>query len=192
MTTLAAPQNGRLALADWQSFATLERAWTLSCIGYVALAAVCLAAQWFDARLLDGVSVWSKPFKFALSLSVYFATLVWCWQFVPQSIRRSLTGRWLVYLPTCVAFAEMAYITVQGAQGEASHFNYTTTIHALAYSLMGFGAVTLVSILVWLAWLIGRHNPLSQPLIAATIVGLLLTFILGGGFGGYISLHGSH
>ena len=40
------------------------------------LMAFCLLAGAVDDRSFNGVSVWSKPFKFAMSLAVYFATLL--------------------------------------------------------------------------------------------------------------------
>ena len=45
--------------------------------------AFCLSAGAVDDRLFNGVSVWSKPFKFALSLAVYFATLLVFSRYLP-------------------------------------------------------------------------------------------------------------
>ena len=192
MTTLTISTSPGSHGLHWTTLRHLERAWFYSCVGYAALAVFCLAAQWVDPRLLSGVSVWTKPFKFALSLSVYFATLLWCWQFVPETARRTLSAKWLVFIPTFWALAEMVYITYQGALGEHSHFNNSSTFHSIAYSLMGLGAVSLVSVLVWLAWVIARHNPVSSPLTLSIVIGLVLTFVLGGGFGGYLSSQGGH
>ena len=106
----------------------------------IVLTGVCLLAGAFDDRLFNGVSVWSKPFKFALSLAVYFATLLVFSHYLPNGYLRTTAGRILVVSLAWVAGAEMAYITIQGALGEASHFNATTAFHGLMYSLMGFGA----------------------------------------------------
>ena len=59
---------------SWRGYRDLERTWFYMCAGLFVLTGVCLLAGAFDDRLFNGVSVWSKPFKFALSLAVYFAT----------------------------------------------------------------------------------------------------------------------
>ena len=161
------------------------------CAGLFVLTGVCLLAGAFDDRLFNGVSVWSKPFKFALSLAVYFAT---CWcspttcltvTFEPRlgeyswyRLLGSLALRW----PT----------SLFGALGEASHFNATTAFHGLMYSLMGFGAAWLVTALVWFGWAIARNNMYENPIVLAIIIGLALTFIVGGGFGSYLGGQASH
>ena len=71
-----------------------------------------------------------------------------------------------------VAGVEMAYITVQSALSEASHFNSTSAFHGLMYSLMGFGAAWLVTALVWFGWVLGRNNMNRDPIALAVIRGL--------------------
>ena len=53
----------------------------------------------------------------------------------------------LTKITLVMALGEMVYITWQAALGEASDFNYSTPFHSMMYSLMGFGAVMLVSVL---------------------------------------------
>ena len=42
--------------------------------GFARIVPVILWLGRYDRRLLGGVKVWSKPFKFALSLAIHFAT----------------------------------------------------------------------------------------------------------------------
>ena len=177
---------------SWRAYRDLERTWFYACAGLFLLMVFCLLAGAIDDRLFNGVSVWSKPFKFALSLAVYFATLLAFSYYLPNGYLRTTAGRVLVVSLTWVAGIEMVYITIQSALGEASHFNTTTAFHRLMYSLMGLGAAWLVTALVWFAWVIGRNNVQRNPIALAIVVGLVLTFILGGGFGGYLGGQTSH
>lgn len=177
---------------DWRGALSAHPMWWWSICGYTLLMLACLIGMGVDERTLFGVSVWSKPFKFSLSLVVYFATLALAAMLVPAETQRGRTFFAVLTLSTSMALLEMIYITYQAALGEPSHFNFTSTFNALMYSLMGFGATVMVLVLLALAWLIGRKNRLSQPLILATVLGLIFTFVLGGGFGGYMGSQGGH
>ncbi len=170
----------------------VQPVWYYLVIGNLALMAFCIAAAGIDPRLLHGVSVWTKPAKFALSLAVYFATLMCFVRYLPHGYLKTLGGRLLVQVTAWCAVLEMLYITAQAALGEASHFNTGTPFHALMYSLMGLGATLLVLALAWMGWVIGRANRLDNHLVLAVVVGLFLTFVLGGGFGGYLGSMSQH
>ncbi|MEQ8857417.1 MAG: hypothetical protein RIC56_02105 [Pseudomonadales bacterium] len=169
-------------------------AWTLWAGVYLALAAASLVLMSVDERLLQGVSVWTKPFKFQLSLAVYFLTLAWFASLLGDGYFRTWRGRLMTWIPIFWAAAEVAYITWQGAIGETSHFNRTTPFHAIAYSLMGLGAVTLVSVCLWMALeiLVATRGRRRSPYVWAVVSGLALTFALGGGFGGYLGNQSGH
>lgn len=112
----------------------------------LALALVVVTGAWalVDDRLLQGVPVWSKPLKFALSFAVLFGTLA----LVEQRLAPAWRGSWTLRLTTAVMGAamigEMAYIIAMAAQQSASHYNLSTPFNALMYSLMGAGALALV------------------------------------------------
>lgn len=168
--------------------------WAAWAWAYLAMAAVSLVLMGIDDRLLQGVSVWTKPFKFQLSLAVYFATLAWFAPLLGDGFFSTWRGRIMTWLAVFWAGAEIAYITLQGAIGQASHFNFSSEFHATAYSIMGFGATTLVAICLWMAAEIlgstrGRRR---SPYVWAVVSGLTLTFALGGGFGGYLGSAGGH
>ena len=91
-----------------------------------------------------------------------------------------------------MAAAEMAYIIIQAAQGEPSHFNMSTPFHAFMYSLMGFGASVLVGACAWMGARILWWRGFADAWVVAAAVGLILTCVLGGGFGGYLGSQMGH
>jgi hypothetical protein len=89
---------------------------------------------------------------------------------------------------------EIIYIAWQAGHGLASHFNKSSTFYEIMYALMGLGAVSLVATTLPLAWEIGRRPAprLSPQFVAAVVMGLVLCFVLGGGFGIYMSQQPGH
>src|SRR3546814_11180858 len=83
---------------------------------------------------------------------------------------------------------ELAWICWQASQGLASHFNNSTPFYSIMYGLMGLFAVLLVGTTLPLAWEIGRRpaEGLRPPFVAAVVIGLRLTFFLGGGRAGHM------
>ena len=175
--------------ATWKS---LHPAWYYTTAGLLLLMVFCMVAPLADERLLNGVSVWTKPFKFSLSLAAYFATLMLFVPFMPANYFATIRGRVMTWIPIACTVMEMVYIVAMASLGQQSHFNTSTQFHANMYSLMGLGAMSLVTLLLWMAWTIGRNNRLSEPMVLAIVAGLVLTFVLGGGFGYYLGGHGSH
>ena len=141
-----------------------------------------------DTRELQGVSVWLKPWKFQLSVSVYLLTLGVFMVWLPQAALRTWAIRYVVWAALLSGIFEVAYISWQGALGEASHFNVSTPLHATMYTLMGAGAVVLSSTAGVLGIVISRRAEYGLPpaLKLAIVLGLLGTFALGTGFGGYL------
>lgn len=166
--------------------------WMRTAYGFVILMTICAVCALFDDRTFNGVSVWSKPFKFSLSIAVYFATLAWFVPLLPHGYIESRKGRWLTLIPVACAVFEIAYIALQASRGEASHFNNASLFYSVMYGFMGIGAVTLVSICLWMGVVILRHRGAANPYALAVGVGLVLTFLLGGGFGGYLGGQTSH
>jgi hypothetical protein len=160
---------------------------------YLALTALTLGFGFLDDRLINGVSVWNKPFKFCLSLSVYFFTLCWFAPLLGPGWFDRLQGRVLTTVPIVCGALEIGYIILQAGLGEASHFNTDTPFHAAAYSLMGLGAVILVSVCAWLGLaILLKHRRALTPYVFAVGLSLVLTALLGGGFGAYLGGQGAH
>ncbi len=192
--------NGEWALArvstrsgfGFSGYAGRHPVWSRAALACLVLLAVCVVASFVDVRTLNGVSVWSKPFKFSLSLAVYFATLAWFAPLLPNGYLEGRSGKLLTWIPVACAAFEMTYIVVQASRGQASHFNLTTPFYTAMYSLMGAGALSLVAVCLSMGVIILRSRGTRDPYALAVGLGLIATFVFGGGFGGYLSSQMGH
>tara|TARA_R110002051_G_scaffold4021_2_gene21214 strand:+ start:14122 stop:14973 length:852 start_codon:yes stop_codon:yes gene_type:complete len=171
------------ALTGQMTFTSAQRLLVVAIGLQVALALPSLVALVLDDRLLNGISVWSKPLKFQASLIVMLGTLLLLLPLIETTVRQGW-GVWLACLLACVtASGEILYITLQAARGRASHFNAETPIEALAYGLMGIGAVLLVlSSLAIGLYILLRPAPDALPGLQlggawGLILGSLLTLV---------------
>ncbi|AOG11183.1 hypothetical protein [Agrobacterium sp. RAC06] len=157
----------------------------------VALALPSLVALSLDDRLINGISVWSKPLKFQASLAMMLLTLILLLPLIEARTRAGL-GVFLASLMAAItANGEVFYITLQAARGRASHFNDSTPFEAMAYSVMGAGAALLVlSSLVIGVYILLRPRPDAPSglllgagwgLVLGSIATLITAFALGSG-----------
>ncbi|MDB5525625.1 MAG: hypothetical protein JWM58_3388 [Rhizobium sp.] len=116
-----------------------------------------LISHGLDDRLLDGVSVWSKPIKFELSLMIMSATLIWLLPLIAPEARQGRAVRWSALAIALMGTLEITYIVIQAARGRASHFNTSTPLEAYLYNAMGIGAVTIVIGCFVIGWVIWRR-----------------------------------
>ena len=110
------------------------------------LAVFSLGGVLFDHRVLGGVPIWLKPFKFSVAFVLYAVTLAWM-----LSLQTKL--RWLGWLAgtvfTVAGIGELVLIVLQVVRGTASHFNISTPFDAMVYGIMGtIVGVIFMSILV--------------------------------------------
>lgn len=113
-------------------------------VAMTAMVVVSLHGLLWDHRMLDGVPIWLKPFKFAVSFAVYGYTLAW----ILTMQRRARRAGWVVGTVIAVSGSlEMALIMVQVWRGQASHFNISTSLNAMIFNIMGAmaGAVFLAT-----------------------------------------------
>ncbi|MEV5764916.1 hypothetical protein AB0L34_10120 [Micromonospora sp. NPDC052213] len=104
-----------------------------------------------DSRVLTGVPIWLKPFKFSVSFVLYGTTLAWMLSLLP---RRSRIAEWAATTIVAVGVVEMAIIVGQVLRGTTSHFNETSPLNAALWQLMGatimvlFAAHVVIGIVV--------------------------------------------
>jgi len=146
----------------------------------------------FDSRTLGGDQVWVKPAKFAASFVIHFGTLAIIIAFMsPEVAQRriiAITG-WIL---AAVFIFEMAYIIIQAARAQHSHFNHTTPFHSAMYSLMGLGAVVLIAMPLAIAWLAKNDVAFGPATQAGILLGAIVSFVLTLVIAGYLGNQGGH
>jgi hypothetical protein len=127
-----------------------------------------------DPRIITGAPAWLKPFKFAISTAIYSLTLAWIFGFLTDWPR---VRRFVGWTTAIVFVLENAIIYVQAWRGTISHFNASTTLDGVLFSVMGIAIVvqTLVSIAVAVA--LWRQRFPDRPLGWALRLGMTLTII---------------
>ena len=160
----------------------------------LALSVPLLVLSLVDARQLLGVSVWTKPWKFHVSVGLHLLTLALAAALLRDTrARRVQFSRMSAVAVACGVF-ELAYITWRAARGEASHFNLSDTFSNVMYGLMGLGAVLLTGCAGMLGLWIARardfvHGPVLQRGLAW---GLMMGWLLGTLAGAYVSAQTGH
>ena len=134
----------------WQS----DRPLTATGLAMLPLLALFLVGLVLDSRAVTGAPVWLKPAKFAASIAIYTFTLAWAFSYLRDWRRvRSIVG-WTTAL---VLVVEMLIIATQAARGTTSHFNVSSALDAVLFSIMGAGIAlqTLIAVgaaaALWLA-----------------------------------------
>jgi len=171
----------------------ITRMWWMSVLFLLAVAVLVLPAFYFDSRLLDGVSLWHKPVKFALSLALHFATLALLASQLPFIRRTGPTVTAVGYAAVASMLFEQVYISLQAARGRRSHYNLDTDLEIALYDLMGVGAVMLVLASFVLGVMIWRYGAKSSSgLRLGSIAGLILGSVLTLYFAMYMANQPSH
>ncbi|MEM7776275.1 MAG: hypothetical protein AAF732_11755 [Pseudomonadota bacterium] len=137
---------------------------------------ITLAVAVFDTRTIDGaVSVWAKPMKFELALSIHAATLALVMTALSDPTRSgaAMTIVAVVFLAACIV--EMGYIIFQAAHGAHSHFNVSTPFHRFMWSMMALAAIAIVgaAAAVGVAAAVDSGNRLAPALKWAIALGLI-------------------
>ncbi len=186
--TSAAPTVARLALA-WRAWPSelLARERRLAIYGFAlfALLLPMAIAGAIDERTVRELNVWIKPMKFTLSIGVLAWTTAWFIGHLKAAQRSGRAIDRIVWMLIGAGSFELAYITLQAALGQASHYNVGDAFHGAMYTLMGIGALVLTATQPMLAWQLRRHADPVRPAAyrLAVQIGLVLTFVFGAGVG---------
>jgi hypothetical protein len=110
---------------------------TLFAFGLICLIVACLflvLTRLTDTQVM-GVNAWYKPFKFALSTTLYSWAMAWFCHYLP-SVNIQLFN-WSVII--LLGF-EVVYIALQAGRGQLSHYNISSPIYGALYSMMALAA----------------------------------------------------
>ncbi len=111
-----------------------------SALVFAVLTVLCVVAMVADQRMLEGVPLWAKPFKFAVSGTLYFFTWSWLVSLLPrfQKAARRLTSAIVV-----IFSGEYVLIVFQTVRVRPSHFNNATPLDNTLFQIMGGMIATL-------------------------------------------------
>ena len=140
------------------------------------------AAYVLDSRTVNGIDVWTKPLKFELSLVFFLGTLAWFWGYLPAERQRGRVLGAYALTTAVLVFLEVVYMIVQSGRGVASHFNQSTPLEGILFTLMGIAALIFTLFPVALGMALARSGSLDLPpaFRLSVVLGLILTFALGG------------
>jgi hypothetical protein len=133
-----------------------------------------------DIRTIRDVGVWVKPMKFMAATVLFTWTTVWLVSIAHTSVGTTQTYIWITALLILSSLFEVVYITYQGSQGEASHYNNSDVLHMILFGVMAIAAVGLTATQAWLAWEIWQEQKTMglSVVTLGVVIGLILTFIL--------------
>ncbi len=121
--------------------------------------------------LLDEVNVWYKPFKFAWSIAIYCFTMALFCSYLP-----SFNIRLFSWVTVLLLGFEIVYIALQAAKGQRSHFNTSTPLYTVLYSLMAVAAsaVAVYTAYVGVLFYANSFPTLPPKYVAAIRWGILI------------------
>lgn len=162
----------------------------------LAFALLVLMVVWsvFDARSIEGIPVWNKPAKFALSFVVHFGTLALIVSGMSDAGRRSRAVRWSALIMSAAFCFELGYMILQAAQAERSHFNASSGFHIAMYRAMGAAAVVLIvlPVVVARAAFTDRESALGIATRTGILAGAWVSFALTLALAGFMSVGSGH
>ena len=102
---------------------------------------ICLVLTQVSTIQVLGINAFIKPLKFFLSIFVFSWTMGW---FLHELQRPKAAKAYSVMVVIVLAF-ELIVITWQAANGRMSHFNVSTPLYGILFSLMGI-AITILGL----------------------------------------------
>ncbi|MBX2963248.1 MAG: hypothetical protein KF687_12100 [Cyclobacteriaceae bacterium] len=148
---------------------------------HFVLAIVFLLLMGVDARNVQLESVWLKPFRFAISISLFTWTYAWFTGFIQKHTR--MIGVLNRLIATCM-FIEIILISMQSVRGVDSHFNVSTPFDATVFSIMG-GVIGFNAIVVAIWFVVFSLFEKGGVEYRSAIVWGMFLFLLGN-FSGYL------
>jgi hypothetical protein len=139
-------------------------------VSMLVLAAVALLGLVIDPRVITGAPAWMKPLKFAISIAIYGATLLWMLTFIPDRPRLVAAISWGVFLALGI---EMVLIVMQVLRNTTSHFNQATPFDAAVFNTMGSLIAGLWLLNAIVAFLLARRRFAATPIVWAVRLGLI-------------------
>jgi hypothetical protein len=140
----------------------------------LVLAAVAILGLVVDPRVITGAPAWMKPLKFAVSIAIYGATLLWMLSFISDRPRLVAAISWGVFLGLGL---EMVLIVMQVLRNTTSHFNQATSFDAAVFTAMGAVIAGMWLLNAIVAFLLARRLFAASPIVWGVRLGLIAALL---------------
>lgn len=188
-------------IAEWLQVPAMglaERLWWWSAGACLLLLCCVLAAGLLDGRQLDGSGVWVKPAKFSASLALHFATLALGSALLSNPWRSGSLLALVAVVSVGAGLVEMAWIIWQAGRAERSHFNISTSFHAVMWSVMAVGAVLLIAAAAMVGVMVAMdpgvrggavlRTGVALGFVGGTVLTLVTAFTIGAAMGRHVGV----
>jgi len=140
----------------------------LVCLGFSIL--FLILTRITDTQVY-GVNAWFKPFKFAFSTFLFAWSMAWYCYYLPDFNIRIFNWSVIVLLGF-----EIFYIAFQASRGQLSHYNTSTPLYSVLFSLMALAAsaVTLYTAYVGLLFFKNDFPTLPNYYLWAIRLGIII------------------
>ena len=142
-----------------------------------------------DERMLLGRNVWTKPWKFATSITIFTATMAWL---LPTFSLTERIERFATYTIGAAMTIEIILISTQAARGVRSHFNEATTLNTAIFAVMGLSITLSTVVVAYVLWQLFRNPPDFTPAYLWGIRLGMLVFVVASFEGFLMIAQGSH
>jgi len=147
----------------------------------LAIAILCLILMPSEEARILGVNRWLKPFKFYASVGIMVLTMGWLLYYL-DSAKKIRLYSWLIVISM---FFENGLILMQAIRNTTSHFNNSSPVDAIVFSLMGIFIIlfAITVILICISFFRQKQFSIPGPYVWGIRLGILffLFFSLEGG-----------
>jgi len=140
----------------------------------LVLAIIFLLMSKISDLQVYNVSAWYKPFKFALSTTLYAWAMAWfCFYLKDFNIQ------WFNAAVIILLGFEIAYIAIQAGRGQLSHYNLSNGFYSFMYTLMALAASAVTIYTAYVGWLFfkGDFPQLPDYYLWAIRLGIIIFVI---------------
>ena len=160
----------RLAERSWRH----NRALTVLVGAMLASLVATFTGLVFDQRSITGAPAWLKPTKFALSIAIYGATLMWLLSYVEGRRRMVRLVSWVTAFSLLI---EMVLIGGAVVADTTSHFNVSTPLNTAVWATMAFFIALTWIMTLLTAWLLVTQRLPDRVFAQALRLGVIVAAV---------------
>ena len=157
----------------------------------IAGALICLVLTQFTSTEVMGINAYIKPMKFFTSIAVMAFTMSWYMVYLTN--QRAVKTYSRVTVVTMII--ELVIIVWQAANGRLSHFNVSTPLYGILFSMMGIAITVFTLWTLYIGILFFRQKNFPPSLTQGYIWGIrlgIIWFVIFAFEGGHMAANLAH